>query len=90
MTQKKPFWQVLMAGLLLFYAYAAFMGLTHGLMQRPVLLALAFFAAHVLEMPIAFRKLKALNPDPARVMVATFVFGLVWWIPASRGLIAVR
>ena len=89
MGNDKRFWQALMAGVLAFYAWALVQGLAHGLMQRPVLLALAFFVAHVLEMPIAFRALRERKPDPARVIAATFVFGLVWWIPAKRGLFAV-
>ena len=89
MTHDKRFWQALMFGLLVFYAWALVQGLAHGLMQRPVLLALAFFAAHLIEMPIAFRVLKDRKPDRLRVIAATFVFGLVWWIPAKRGLFAV-
>ena len=90
MTNDKRFWQALMAGVVAFYAYAGYMALTHGLMQRAVLLALVILASHLFEIPLAFKKLKSLNPDATRVVLNTFVFGLVWWIPASRGLIPVR
>ena len=90
MTQTKGFWLVLMAGVLVFYAYASLQFLAHGLMQRPVLVALAFLVAHVLEIPVAFSRLRDREPDPTRVVIATLVFGLTWWIPASRGLFAVK
>jgi hypothetical protein len=90
MTQTKAFWQALMLGVLVFYGYALMQGLSGGLMQRPVLVALAFLVAHTLEIPVAFRKLRDREPDPTRVVLATLVFGLTWWIPASRGLFAVK
>ena len=89
MTQSKPFWLALMLGLLVFYAYALVQGLNHGLMQRPVILALLFLAAHTFEIPVAFKALRDRKPNPARVVVATIGFGLAWWIPAKRGLFAV-
>ena len=90
MTQDKRFWLAIQAGLAVFYAWAVFNAATQGFMHRSVLIALVILAAHVLEIPVAFKKLKALNPDPVRVSICTILFGLVWWIPASRGLIAVR
>ena len=90
MAQDKRFWLAAMGGLLAFYAFAALQLAQHGLMQRPVLVALGLVAAHVLELPVAFRRLRERNPEPGRVVAATLVFGLLWWIPASRGLFAVR
>jgi hypothetical protein len=55
-----------------------------------VLLSAVILFFHLLEIPLAFRQLKSLNPQPLRVAVMTLVFGLLWWVPARRGLFRVR
>ena len=80
-----------MVVLLALYCAAAVLALQgHGIEHVVVRIAVIVLAAHVLEVPLAFYRLKALNPQPLRVVVATLLFGLVWWFPAKRGLMAVR
>ena len=74
---KKGFWIVQMIVLLAVYAAAAWVAMDGD-------------TAHVLEIPLAFVRLKGLNAQPLRVIVLTFLFGLLWWMPARRGVFAVR
>lgn len=86
----KPFW--LLQNLVLLGLYAAASVLL-GLGQSGhfvVLLAGFILVAHVLELPLAFRVLKPLRPSPLRVLLATFLFGFTWWLPAKRGIYPVR
>lgn len=90
MTNKPMFWIVMMAACGLVYLAAlalAYQGQAH----HPVVwLAAILLVAHVLEIPMAFKKLKGKNPQPLRLIVATTLFGLLWWVPASRGVFAAR
>ncbi len=90
MTNKKVFWQIQMAGLLVLYAVAAVMALQGHAGHRFVLLIAIIPLVHVLELPVAFVMLKGKNANPLRVIAATLLFGLLWWLPARRGLFAVR
>jgi hypothetical protein len=55
-----------------------------------VLAAAVIFAAHVLELPLAFAVLRGRGAAPGRVALMTLLFGYTWWLPARRGVYAVR
>lgn len=79
-----------MAGLITFYAYAASHLVQGDSSHRSIIVAAIILGLHLLEIPIAFHMLKGHNAQPLRVIVATLLFGLVWWVPAKRGILAVR
>ncbi len=90
MTKTKGFWIAQMVLLLAFYAYAACQLAQGHRDARPVWVAGLVLAAHVLELPLAFNRLKSLNPAPLRVVIGTLLFGLIWWVPAQRGIFSAR
>jgi hypothetical protein len=55
-----------------------------------VIVAAVVLAAHVLELPLAFMVLRGRNAVPLRVALMTLAFGYTWWLPARRGVYAVR
>ena len=57
--------------------------------HRSILVAAIILGLHVLEVPLAFLMLKGRNAQPLRVIVCTLAVGLLWWVPAKRGLFAV-
>ena len=89
MTNNRNFWIVQMIALLALYGAALVLILQGQGTHRLVTLVQIILVLHVLEIPLAFYLLKARNPQPLRVIVGTLLFGLLWWIPARRGLIAV-
>lgn len=90
MLNNRNFWFAQMIVLLALYAAAIVLALQgHGIEHIVVRIAVIVLAAHVLEVPIAFYMLKARNPQSLRLVVATLLFGLVWWLPARKGLMAV-
>ncbi len=90
MRDTKGFWVIQMVALLAFYAYAAFQLSQGHTDSRQVLVAALILGAHTLEIPLAFFMLKGRNAQPLRVILATQLFGLIWWVPAKRGIFAVR
>lgn len=90
MINSKGFWLAQMVGLLALYGTALILALQGHTDSRVVALAAIILAVHVLEIPVAFIALKGRNAQPLRVIVATQLFGLLWWLPAKRGLFAVR
>lgn len=89
MTHHRNFWLALMAGCIAVYVAAiVHVALGHP-SHRSVWLAGLFLGAHLLEIPLAFRQLQGRNAQPARVVLATLLFGVAWWLPARRGLFAV-
>lgn len=90
MFRSRTFWLLQMLALAALYLAAAWLAI-HG-MTAHVLVQMAgiILAAHVLEIPLAFYMLKERQPQVLRTMFATLLFGLVWWIPARRGLFAVK
>ncbi|WP_428310142.1 hypothetical protein [Hydrocarboniphaga sp.] len=83
---KPMFWATLIFGLSLFYVIAAVIALRGDTHHWSVSLSLILLGLHVLEMPMAWFKLRALKPSPIRFLVLTLLYGLLWWVPASRGL----
>jgi hypothetical protein len=86
----RSFWIANIAALLIVYAGGLWFVLQGQTGHWLVLLSIVILVAHLLEIPLAFRQLRALNPEPLRVAVMTLIFGLLWWVPARRGLFAVR
>jgi hypothetical protein len=89
MTNDKRFWQALMAVLLALYATALLLAAQGATGHVLVRLAAIVLIAHVLELPLAFYLLKGRNPQAARAIVATLLFGGIWWVPARKGVFAV-
>lgn len=90
MLNNRSFWYANIAGLGLIYLAAIVLVLQGQTSHWLVMLAAVIVIAHLLELPLAFNALKSLNPNPLRVVVMTVVVGLLWWVPAKRGLFAVR
>lgn len=90
MTQTKGFWMVQMAALLVLYTVAAVQFSQGHTDSRQILVTALILGAHVLELPLAFIMLKGKNAQPLRVIAATLLFGLLWWVPAKRGIFAVN
>lgn len=68
------------------YAAASYLCLTGASSHIVVWAAALILIAHVLEVPLAFHQLKDRTKNPLKVVVATILFGLTWWIPAKRGI----
>ena len=90
MFNTRGFWLSQMLVLILFYGAAIVLSLNGLTSHFAVKVAMVLLAAHVLEIPLAFYVLRGRNPRALRVMIATLLFGLIWWIPAKRGLLAVN
>ncbi len=90
MTNSKAFWIASMVGLIAFYTWAALHVATGDSGHRSVLVATIILGLHVLEIPVAFLLLKGRGANPLRVILGTLLFGLIWWVPARRGIFAVR
>jgi hypothetical protein len=88
MLDNKGLWIGLSGALLVLYAAAAFLvsggDTSHGLVR----LAAIVLAAHVLELPLAFRALRGKPKSTPRLVALTLLFGGFWWIPAGRGVFA--
>ena len=89
MLNNRNFWIGFCALVALFYAVAAVQALQYGFAPRIVRFALIVLAVHVMEMPLAFKRLADRKPQPLRVVALTLLFGAAWWMPAQRGLFPV-
>ncbi|PTU29072.1 hypothetical protein [Stenotrophobium rhamnosiphilum] len=90
MQNKKSFWGVQMALISLVYIFAAFKALSGDFSHPTVLISALLLAAHALEIPVAFYALKGRSASVPRVLLLCLLFGLVWWVPARRGVFAVN
>lgn len=90
MLNNRYFWMSQIA--LASAAYLAALGLA--LTGQPshwlIKLAAILLIAHLFEIPLAMRLLKKRDPSLPRLFVLTLFFGLLWFIPARRGLFEVR
>ena len=86
MMNNKSFWGVQMAALSLLYVYALFVGLSGQHTHPTVLISALLLAAHALEIPLALYVLRGRSASLPRLLVLTLLFGLIWWIPARRGI----
>lgn len=90
MTNRKAFWIVNMIGLIAFYGWAGWHLAQGDSGHRSVLVAAIVLAIHVVEVPVVFNMLKRRKPNPLKVIVGTLLFGLLWWMPAKRGIFSVN
>lgn len=90
MLDKKSFWIAPMIGLLALYGAALALALKGDTGHPLVRIMLITLAVHVLEIPLAFARLKGRAAQPLRVIVGTQIFGLLWWLPAQRSVFALR
>jgi hypothetical protein len=58
--------------------------------ERLQLIGAVILVAHLLELPLAFRALSGRGASPLRVALLTTVFGFTWWLPARRGIYAIK
>ncbi|MGJ8668671.1 MAG: hypothetical protein ACSHXK_04195 [Oceanococcus sp.] len=91
MTQSKGFWLFNNIGLMVFYIAVSIFAFNTGAdMSHPaVMVAVLILAAHVLEIPLAFKVLAPQQPSALRVVLGTTLFGFTWWLPAKRGIYSV-
>ncbi|MGH8461389.1 MAG: hypothetical protein ACRESS_07265 [Stenotrophobium sp.] len=90
MPTQRNVWLTLIAGLSLFYLYSAWLAYGGQTQHWAIRVSLVLLAAHFLELPLALRALKARHPAMPRLLVLTVLYGLLWWVPARRGLFQVR
>lgn len=88
MLDNRNFWIALGAVLVAIYLAALLFLLQGQTGHVLVRLSAIILVAHLLEIPLAFHRLREKKPDPLRLVALTFVFGLVWWVPARRGVFA--
>jgi len=90
MLNKPLFWISQMALLSAVYLFAAFKLLQGDSSHIMVTIAAVLLIAHALEIPLAYRVLKDRQPSAARLLPLTLLFGLIWWVPARRGIFKVK
>lgn len=90
MLNKPIFWISQMVFLIAVYLVAAVKLAQGDSSHLIVTIAAILLAAHALEIPLAIRVLKDKSPSIARLLPLTLLFGLIWWIPARRGLFKVN
>ena len=87
MTNNRSFWIALQVVLLGVYAAALWLAISGQSDHRLIRIVVIVFAIHVLEVPVAIRALKERRPRMPHLIVATLLFGALWWIPARRGIL---
>lgn len=90
MFNNKSFWGSQMALLVAVYLFALLKLVQGDTSHLAVLIAGVLLAAHALEIPLAYVMLKNRSPSFARLLPLTLLFGLIWWVPARRGLFKVN
>lgn len=86
LADSRGFWRLCNALLILLHVAGVYAGLRYGTSAPATVLWLIVIAIHVLELPMAFIFLRARPVAPARVIIATLLFGFTWWIPTRRGI----
>ncbi len=86
----KTSWLIPKIVLLGLYAAGIYLWVTGNTHHLAVWIAGLTVIAHMLEIPVAFKVLKPLNPDPLRTVIGTVLFGFTYWLPAKRGIYTVR
>jgi hypothetical protein len=86
----KAFWFAMCGVVAFIYFIALVLLALVGTKAGIVRLALVMLVVHAFEVPMAMKRLAGKNPDPARLIPLTLVFGAAWWLPAQRGLFPVR
>ncbi len=91
MVNNRTFWMVNNGGLLLFYAFAAYLLVSGAAWTHyAVLLAGIILLAHALEIPFAARILRDKDPAMGRLALMTLLFGFTWWLPVKKGVYSAR
>lgn len=90
MTNNKSFWGFQMAALLAVYAAALLIGLSGNHDHIIVKIGVILLVAHALEIPLSLYMLRGRSASLPRLLVLTLLFGLIWWVPARRGLFSVN
>ncbi len=85
----KAFWVAMCALIVFIYFIALVLLAMVGPKAGIVRLAFVMLLVHAIEIPLAFKRLAGKNPDPARLVPLTLVFGAAWWFPAQRGIFPV-
>ena len=78
-------WYVLQAGVVVFWLMVALVGLLGFYVPFLTILAGIILLAHVLEIPLAFNRLRPKNLPAGKVVLKTLIFGFTWWLPLSKG-----
>jgi hypothetical protein len=78
-------WYGLQAGLVVFWLLVPLVGLLGFHVPFLTLFAAIILLAHLLEIPLAINRLRALNLPAGKVALKTLVFGFTWWLPLSKG-----
>ena len=90
MLNSKPFLFASMSAAVVVYLTALWLAIQGNLTHWLVIASAVLLVAHAFEIPLALRKLQKLNPSLPRLVLMTLLFGLLWWVPAKRGLFPVR
>ena len=78
-------WYGLQAGLVVFWLIVPLVGMLGFHVPFLTIFAAIILLAHVLEIPLAINRLRALNLPVGKVILKTLVFGFTWWLPLSKG-----
>ena len=90
MLDNKNLWYLMGASLFVIYGAGLYFLLAGQPGHLFVRLSAIILVAHALEIPLALKKVRERQPSVPRVAALTLVFGLVYWVPASRGVFPVR
>ena len=90
MLNNKSFWGAQMALLGAVYAVALCFFISGQHTHPTVLISALLLAAHALEIPLSLYLLRGRSASMPRLLVLTLLFGLIWWIPARRGIFKVN
>ena len=86
MLERKEFWLGACALIGFVYIIGAALVLTVGSHNVFTRLALVMLVVHVLELPLAFKRLAPLKIPRERLVPLTLLFGAAWWLPTQKGI----
>ena len=89
LLERKEFWIGACALIGFIYLIALLLLLLVGTHAMPVRLAFLMLVVHIIEVPLAFKRLAPQKPNPQRLVLLTLVFGAAWWVPAQKGMFPV-
>jgi hypothetical protein len=87
MTASPLLWNVLRLVLLAWYAVALSLAVSAQPLHGWVVFILILLAVHLLEIPHALRVLRGRPISRPYLMLFTFLFGFLWWLPLERGIL---
>ena len=89
LLDRKEFWLGAMALIAFIYLIALVLLLLVGTHNPLVRLAVFMLIVHAIELPIAFKRLAPLKPNPQKLVPLVLLFGAAWWVPAQKGMFPV-